>query len=619
MKIQLRLLFFHCYVLVPISAAKSDIAIDYNQQSWISDTNMSLIIGLSYPFSACCNIYLDGLDEIEPIFKQFRRIYPHEYLLEKTSFECFGNLVLAATEEQVVMELSRISTAISKSEILVILDKRIESNSSVLNATLYKNSDVNLVSRYGIWKLSENYLLPRSFTKVDRYEELAYSKKGLVDMMGREVHAASFFRPPLSYLKTSINKTINGIPTKIYVTNNEQEMDGIELKLFLIMAEKLNFTYTIREPDGPNRYGIPINDTTWEGGMIGQLHKKQIDIAFASIWQTIHHHKFVNLTEPWYQIFMHFLVPRPKPYTSFWALTRPLSTSVWIALLIIIFLQSLSIYLQAWIDPKIPKRFRDFILTLTETIGRLLGTCVPESCTEVRVQMHIWHAAGVIIVTAYSSSLAARLASSEYEPRIDTIDQFVHSELRWGRIKIKPFREDYFNIEEAYTSDIPDRFIPLETEEEQRKYFATGKYAAVGRVVDSIFFPDDNITNEDLENLRVMKDAIGKFYSSFAVQPWLLNPVNKVMLWLKESGITFFHLRDVIRRRTGLHLREVLVEHDGSDGDARVLTLTPLGAGFSMLIVGLFLSTFVFYLELKSVGDFESYKSRQKLFIGRGE
>ena len=74
------------------------------------------------------------------------------------------------------------------------------------------------------------------------------------------------------------------------------------------------------------------------------------------------------------------------------------------------------------------------------------------------------------------------------------------------------------------------------------------------------------------------------------------------MLWLKEGGITLYHLKDVIRRRASQSLFEVLIEHDfPDDGVARVLELTPLGAAFSFLILGFLVSTIVFFLELHSV------------------
>lgn len=111
-----------------------------------------------------------------------------------------------------------------------------------------------------------------------------------------------------------------------------------------------------------------------------------------------------------------------------------------------------------------------------------------------------------------------------------------------------------------------------------------------------------------------MKEMVGQFYASFAVQPWLIPPVNWVILRLKESGIITFHLQDVLRRRASFNLREVLTEHDGKDGRIRVLTLMPLGAAFSLLFFGLLISTLVFYLEIKYA---RKSKSTRKIFLDR--
>jgi len=74
-------------------------------------------------------------------------------------------------------------------------------------------------------------------------------------------------------------------------------------------------------------------------------------------------------------------------------------------------------------------------------------------------------------------------------------------------------------------------------------------------------------------------------------------------LWLRESGIARFLLSDVIHRRATFNLREVVKEYDNFNGSATDLGLTPLGAGFTTLIVGLLASTMIFFYELKQAAD----------------
>lgn len=61
--------------------------------------------------------------------------------------------------------------------------------------------------------------------------------------------------------------------------------------------------------------------------------------------------------------------------------------------------------------------FRSFLLTITELMGRLLGTWIPKNTANARFELHLWQTASFVLVTSYCSSLASRLASTEYEQR----------------------------------------------------------------------------------------------------------------------------------------------------------------------------------------------------------
>ncbi|XP_043794564.1 uncharacterized protein LOC122715979 [Apis laboriosa] len=128
-----------------------------------------------------------------------------------------------------------------------------------------------------------------------------------------------------------------------------------------------------------------------------------------------------------------------------------------------------------------------------------------------------------------------------------------------------------------------------------------GNYAILGKIIETCFVPTDYITTENLKNYRLMRESLAHFYAAFAIQPRLLKPINEMILWLKETGIVIWHLRDVIRRRGNYNFRQVFIERDRYDGSVQVLGLTPLGAGFSLLLVGFFIATLIFCLELFNI------------------
>ncbi|XP_071554063.1 probable glutamate receptor isoform X1 [Temnothorax nylanderi] len=590
-------------IVIPVLTDKRNIMKNSKAESWISTENFTTMVKKSFLYSKCCNVFLsESIYDVEVLFNQFINVYPHEYLLHRIIYDCQGYFLLGPTDKEIEKAMRVVPSSISTTEILVIINGELKNTSKLFNVSLYGNSNANIVSRSGIWTLSENYLSPRFFLKVNSYEDLM-SEFNTVNMRGRELRVCTFYQPPFSYLKKTTKKIINGVEEEVFLADNDKEKDGIEVKLFLVIAEKLNFTWTIQKLDGNYRYGRR-NGTEWSGGVIQLIREKRIDLAFGSIWLTQSHNEFVNMTTPWIQMFIHFLVPRPQPITNFWALTRPFSVNCWILVIIMLFVESIYMYTRARIDPKFPKRFRSIFYTITELIGRLVGTWVPQNTANARFELHLWQTTGFLLITAYCSSLAARLTSSEYEDRIDTVRQFLEANLSWGHIGPVPFWPEYFDMEDPYTSQLPTKYIAVYGQEAYaHTLIKKGKFAVFGKVIDSIFFPEDEIFNEDIKDYRLMREQVGNYYSSFAVQSWLLRPVDTMTLWLKESGIAHFHLNDVIHRRASFNLREVVEEYDGLNGNFIALGLTPLGAGFTTLVVGLLASTMVFVYELKRAAD----------------
>ncbi|XP_031773640.1 uncharacterized protein LOC100865801 isoform X2 [Apis florea] len=493
-------------------------------------------------------------------------------------------------------------------EILIIVDNDISIDSNILDNSIYGIASVNIISMSGIWKLSDNYLKPRVFAKLDRYEEIKIDEN--IDFRGQELQVCSCYNPPMTYLNRTIRKTINGFEAEVYAMDNDSDWDGIEMRLFLIMAEKLNFTWTIRKPDGNYTYGKRFNETHWLGGIIQMLVDRKVDIAFASIWVTLDQNEFVTLSVPWYDVYLHFLVPRPRRTTSFWALKKPFSKKIWCLLLSALLLHSLYTCARSWIDSKFPKRYRNFLITFTDLIGYLLSSSVPKTkVVPNRVEILLWQTVGWLIIAAYCSSLAARLATWEYERRVDNFKQFIEANLSWGKSGQPPPFSDYFDLSDPHSAQLQNRYYQIENNTQLEEFIMQGNYAILGKIIETCFVPTDYISTESLKNYRLMRESLGHFYAAFAIQPRLLKPINKMILWLKETGIVIWHLRDVIRRRGNYNFREVFIERDGYDGSVQVLGLMPLGAGFSLLLVGFLISTLVFCLELKHVSGKISIRS----------
>ncbi|XP_076298048.1 uncharacterized protein LOC143217546 [Lasioglossum baleicum] len=585
-------------VFLQALASRNDI-LEPEGKSWISDQNFEIMVKLSLPYSTCCTVLFNApIGDTEILFSQFRSVYPYEYLLRRSTNECNGYFVLGSSDEEILRLIEKIPSLTWKTEILVVANNQTSDNSGILDDSLYETANVNVASPSGIWKLDENYLKPRLFTKVARYEEMRHNYDH-INLRGRKLKITSIRRPPMTYYKRPVKKIIDGEEMDVFPTDHDIIwFDGIEVQLFLIIANKLNFTWIIAKPEGDLMWGKPINGT-WEGGIIGMIRNNKADMAIGSIHVTQNQNHYVQLSEPWSKLYIHLMVPRPRRVTSFWAILKPFSDKVWYLLLLSIMLFSVYIYARAWIDPKFPKRFRNYLITVTELIGCLLSSSVPKTVANNKLPMLLWQTAGWLIITAYCSSLASILATSEYESRIDTIEQLLATNLSWGNMAQVPPFGDYIDPTDPHAVQLPSRYKHVDSLAEWDELTAQGNFAVLGKMIGSSFFPEQHVLDDALKNYRVMKTPLAGFYTSFGIQQWLLTPVNQIMLSLKEAGIVERHLHDVTRRHNSYDLRDVLVEHDGYDGSVQIIGLMPLAAGFSLLILGFSIAVFVFYMELK--------------------
>ncbi|XP_046605757.1 uncharacterized protein LOC124298149 isoform X2 [Neodiprion virginianus] len=545
----IKCVFWLCTLYRIVFAGENRFLVHEEPKSWISETDYRTMLKESFPFARCCNVIInDTFHELEQSLNDFLREYSYPYIILQSTYDCQGYLLISSTEENLLWALSKVPSTISTTEILIIYDSDLLANSRLFNGSIYNNANVNLVTVSGIWSLSENFLQPRNFEEIERYTDLRF-KNGLSNFKGRELQIASYYNPPMMYLKRTVKKTVNGIQAEIFLTDNDSERDGIELRMFMLIAERLNFTWSIRSPPGQYKVGRLTDNNTWEGGMISQLLAKEVDLAFGGIWLKADHNMLTNLTGPWGLLEIKFLVPRPKPFTSFLALTKPFTPLVWTSVILTLLWQTCYMTIRARVKPQeSTKRFRRFSYTCMELVGRLIGVWMPRRISGVKIQLQFWQIAGLVLVTAYCSSLAATLTGTEYEERIDTVKQFVEAGLTWGREGPLPTFNEYVN----------------------------------------------------LNNYRLMMNPTAGYYLCFAMQPWLVDKVNMMMLRAIETGFKSFYLKDVIHRRASSSLREVLVEHDKNNGTTIPLALTPMTSGFVMLTVGLTVASVVFLFELFS-------------------
>ena len=101
------------------------------------------------------------------------------------------------------------------------------------------------------------------------------------------------------------------------------------MKIFLEVANHLNFTWRLEEPPEENKWGQKYRNGSWSGGILGALVEGRADVGFCFLWLVDPQANDVDLMFPWSTVCNTFLVPRPERLKKFGAAFMPFEATLW--------------------------------------------------------------------------------------------------------------------------------------------------------------------------------------------------------------------------------------------------------------------------------------------------
>ncbi|XP_061189524.1 probable glutamate receptor [Saccostrea echinata] len=216
---------------------------------------------------------------------------------------------------------------------------------------------------------------------------------------------------------------------------------GVCGDIIRILCNKLNFTYRVIPPED-GQWGILMEDGNWTG-MIGMLHRREVDIAMVPLTVQEDRKKVVDFTIPFFYSNFAFMMRMPDPKTVKWRIYLDMfSTPVLYAISTALILSSLLLYAMErfnwnWNGRK-PEEKRDLVDIFEYIYGALVlqaGHRLPSS-TSGRVFTCIFWVSCVSLTAVYCGSLVASMALARREKiHFQTLDELVaQSEYKWGYI-----------------------------------------------------------------------------------------------------------------------------------------------------------------------------------------
>jgi hypothetical protein len=117
------------------------------------------------------------------------------------------------------------------------------------------------------------------------------------------------------------------------LTFSKGALNGTEMKIFLEVAQHLNFTWRFEEPPEVNIWEQKCQNGSWSGGVIGALVEGRADVGFGYLFLIDPRASDVDLTFPWSTVCNTFLVPQSERLKDLGAIFLPFKTTLWVMII----------------------------------------------------------------------------------------------------------------------------------------------------------------------------------------------------------------------------------------------------------------------------------------------
>ncbi|XP_064105107.1 glutamate receptor ionotropic, kainate 1-like [Macrobrachium nipponense] len=133
---------------------------------------------------------------------------------------------------------------------------------------------------------------------------------------------------------------------KIYGNGVEAKYtySGPALELLKIIANDMNFTYTLKVPPNDGAWGVLYPNGTWNG-IIRMILDKEADIGLGPFGVTYVRSKFIDYTTPLLVDYTQNLGRRGNTEVALWSVLLALDPSVWIATFVMLAMTFSIVYL----------------------------------------------------------------------------------------------------------------------------------------------------------------------------------------------------------------------------------------------------------------------------------
>ncbi|KRY01500.1 Glutamate receptor 1 [Trichinella pseudospiralis] len=416
--------------------------------------------------------------------------------------------------------------------------------------------------------------------------------------------------------RTRIITTIFNEPFVMFKKDADQftgndRFEGFCVDLMKLLSEKIeNFPYIIK-PVKDNQYGAVDQNGRWNG-MVGELIRGEADLAIASLTINTLRERVVDFSKPFLTTGISIMIKKPdKQEFSIFSFMQPLSTEVWIFIIIAYGGVSIVIFFIARFSPYEWNynsnstygctSLSDFTIDncLWVTLAALMqqGTDIMPRSASCRIASSIWWFFTMIIVSSYTANLAAFLTLEKMHAPIESVEDLARqTKIKYGiqasGSTAQFFKESKVDVHrrmwQYMSTQVPSPLVSTYAEGIQRVRESKGQYAFLLEATTNEYAS----TRKPCDTIKVGANLNSIGYG--VATPFgsdLSEKINLAILELQEIG-------ELKRLEMKWWYEKGQCEQGMSDSQSASLTLSKVAGIFYILTVGIIIAMLVSFVEI---------------------
>ncbi|XP_076362724.1 glutamate receptor 1-like isoform X2 [Tachypleus tridentatus] len=387
-------------------------------------------------------------------------------------------------------------------------------------------------------------------------------------------------------------------PGEILEGNNIFE--GYSKDLADLIAEKLKINYVLKLVNDSNYGGQDPNSPAGWNGMVGELIRREADMAIAPLTITSARERVIDFTKPYMSLGISIMIKKPmKKKPGVFSFLNPLSKKIWMCIILAYLGVSVVLFLVSRFSP-VEWRFEEAFLgpsvsndfSLMNSLWFSLGAFMQQGCDVCprsvagRIVGSVWWFFTLIIISSYTANLAAFLTVERMVTPINSADDLSRqTEVEYGTLRFSSTQEFFKRSKIAvyarmweFMNSRKHVFTSLYDEGIKRVRESKGKYAFLLESTTNDYINE----RQPCDTMKVGRNLDAKgFGVGTPLGSSLRDRLNLAVLSLTENG-------DLARlKNKWWYDRSECSSNTGKDSSQNELTLSNVAGCFYILIGGL--------------------------------